>query len=495
MKKKGALLILVSVQAAMLFSQFDQRVPETILPLELMRVIVAESSGELALQNEVILAGVNRNRPAEEYISGYFESRFILDKLTEYGIGEAEIVEVPNLLSPEEKTWDAETAELWIIEPGLRKIADLKEVAASLSPGSSSADIVAELVNVGPGDEEKYYLGKDVSGKIVLVNGPPELARTLAVEKHGASGIVAYNVTAAGDPDDDRDRVGWNRINPSENEKRTFAFMVSRRTMNELRNLLDTESRVVLRAQCRTSQIPNRNEVVTALIKGSTFPEEELVFTAHLFEGFHKQGANDNASGSVAILETARVIHELQATGRIPPLRRSIRFLFVPEISGTASYMEKYKDIAGRFFANINEDMVGEALVRNHSHFCLKRTPSSAPSYLNDVLEALFEWMGITNRVTHEARKMVLPVVSPTGSRDPFYYMIDDHHPASDHTVFLYRGRPIPAVMLIAFPDFWQHTSQDTPDKSDSTPLRGQWLSPSLRRSSLPTRKDLSTRE
>ena len=95
------------------------------LPLsrpDILRAIINEASGELALQNEIVLTGVNRNRKPEEYQKGYFETAFILDKLREYGINEAAIVDLP---VEEKTTWDAESAELWIVEPDLRKIADL----------------------------------------------------------------------------------------------------------------------------------------------------------------------------------------------------------------------------------------------------------------------------------------------------------------------------------------------------------------------------------
>src|SRR5665647_1128717 len=56
---------------------------------DVLRAIIAEASGELALQNEIHLTGVNRNRKPEEYQTGYFESAFILEKLREYGLDEA----------------------------------------------------------------------------------------------------------------------------------------------------------------------------------------------------------------------------------------------------------------------------------------------------------------------------------------------------------------------------------------------------------------------
>ena len=56
---------------------------------------------------------------------------------------------------------------------------------------------------------------------------------------------------------------------------------------------------------------------------------------------------------------------------------------------------------------------------------------------------------------------------APNGSDDAFYIKIDKHYGASDHVTYMQHG--IPAVMFITWPDNWYHSSQDTPDKQDST--------------------------
>ena len=60
-----------------------------------------------------------------------------------------------------------------------------------------------------------------------------------------------------------------------------------------------------------------------------------------------------------------------------------------------------------------------------------------------------------------------LAVQSPNGSDDAFYIKIDKHYGSSDHVTYMQHG--IPAVMFITWPDNWYHSSQDTPDKQDST--------------------------
>jgi hypothetical protein len=60
-----------------------------------------------------------------------------------------------------------------------------------------------------------------------------------------------------------------------------------------------------------------------------------------------------------------------------------------------------------------------------------------------------------------------LAVQSPNGSDDAFYIKVDKHYGSSDHVTYMQHG--IPAVMFITWPDNWYHSSQDTPDKQDST--------------------------
>jgi len=440
--------------------------PETVLPLPVLKDIIHEVSGDLAFQNEVLLGGVYRNRLPDEYRSTYFETDFILKKLREYGIENSETIDLP---TRSEKTWDAEMGELWITKPELGKIADLKEVPASLCSGSATTDTTAELVYVGPGNREDFYQAKDVKGKIVLVNGMPEMARRLAVEKFGALGLVGYD---SSHPEHDPDQVGWSSIRFAENEKPTFAFMVSTRQGQELRDSLERGEAIEIRAVCRTQRVPYKEQMVAALLPGRDFPEEELVFTAHLFEGLTMRGANDNDSGCVAILETARSLKKLVADGKIAPLRRTVRFLFVPEISGTAAYVQGYPQIAKRFFANINEDMVGEALAMNKSFFSLERTPDSLPSYLNDVLESIIRWVGATQNTEFGDEGGGPEIVSPNGTRDPFYFTVIGFAGGSDHVVFNDGGVRVPAVTFNCWPDMWYHTSRDTPDKSDPTQLK-----------------------
>jgi hypothetical protein len=439
-----------------------------------MDLLINEVSGEIQLNNEKLLAAFNHNRTADEYEKLFYESKCVFEKLKEYGIEECGIEEVP-VMSIDDYRWDAESAELWMLEPEKKKLTCLQDVPACLCEKSHSCDVTAELVYVGPGSEDRYYDAKDVKDKIVLVTDRPFQVQGFAVHKFGAKGMVIYR---SSHPEHDPDQVGWDTLarsyDPYKGKKNAFGFMVSTRMGEELRQMLERGEKVVLHAQCKTKFYPARNEVVWALIKGSEKPDEELIFTAHLFEEAAKQGANDNVSGSVSILETARVINKLIQEGKIQRPKRSIRFLWIDEGAGTLGYIKKYPELVKKWFANINEDMVGEGLIKNEASFHLRTTPYSLPSFLNDVLINFIEYVGETNRdnIINRPVKFVKPIISATGSKDPFYYNIEKFHGGSDHTIFVNARIGVPAVDFNVWPDMWYHTNLDRPDKSDSTQLK-----------------------
>ena len=95
--------------------------------------------------------------------------------------------------------WDAEFAELWELgeEAGGKlvpraRLASWEAMPLTLAQDSESADVTAELLDVGGGTSEADYAGKDVRGKIVLTSAQPGEAARLAVERFGAAGLVSY---------------------------------------------------------------------------------------------------------------------------------------------------------------------------------------------------------------------------------------------------------------------------------------------------------------
>ncbi|MEE8604677.1 MAG: M28 family peptidase, partial [Candidatus Aminicenantaceae bacterium] len=202
----------------------------------------------------------------------------------------------------------------------------------------------------------------------------------------------------------------------------------------------------------------------------------EIIFSAHLYEGYIKQGANDNKSGSAGILEVARVLHTLIEDGKLPRPKRTMRFLWGPEFSGTGPWVKANKDIMAKTLCNINMDMVGEWLSKHQSFMCLMRTTYGNAHYINDVMENYYRYVGEGNRERIQNRSGVerVPhrIVAPSGADEPFYYSIETHYGASDHEVFNDWSVGVPGVMMIAWPDKWYHLSGDNADKADPTQMK-----------------------
>jgi hypothetical protein len=193
-----------------------------------------------------------------------------------------------------------------------------------------------------------------------------------------------------------------------------------------------------------------------------------------LYEGYIKQGANDDASGCALTLEMGRTYIRLVKEGKLPAPKRTIRFIWVPEISGTIAWMAKHEDLKKNIVADLNFDMEGLRLTTSRSTWVLHRTPNSFPTFLNDLAQSVMEWVAELNRERVRFRSTgygyTLPIVSPNGSMDPFLVTIDKHYGASDHVIYLQNG--IPSVMFITWPDMWYHSSQDVPEKLDPTQFR-----------------------
>jgi len=240
---------------------------------------------------------------------------------------------------------------------------------------------------------------------------------------------------------------------------------------HELVAKLARGEKVSLRSVIKAETLPGELETVHATIAGDGWSSQDVMISGHLFEGYLKQGANDDNSGCALTLEVGRAYIKLIAEGKLPKPKRTIHFLWVPEISGTNAWLSAHPDIEKRLIADLNFDMEGIRLSRSRSYWILQRTPDTFPSFLNDIGQSMMEFVSevTRERIRYRANGYapVLPVQSPNGSDDAFYIKIDKHYGSSDHVTYMQHG--VPSVMFITWPDNWYHSSQDTPDKQDAT--------------------------
>ena len=110
-----------------------------------------------------------------------------------------------------------------------------------------------------------------------------------------------------------------------------------------------------------------QTENVAAIIKGSQYPEEYIILTAHLDHigidknGFINNGADDDGTGNVALLEIAEAFIKAKNEGVGP--KRSLVFLHVTGeekgLLGSKFYTENPLYPLKNTIANLNIDMIG----------------------------------------------------------------------------------------------------------------------------------------
>jgi aminopeptidase YwaD len=437
-----------------------------LLPDKTIDYLIGESSGEQAYNTIADLSEFNRQRKPEEFQGTLFESQYVIDRLKEYGLEGVNIERFGKT-----KSYHPLKGDLWELSPHSDKIADVTDLPFTLVPGSPVTETDGELVYIG--DAYNGTLDKiDLSGKIALTSARPGAIMNMMLQK-GARGIVSFYSPRPLENEimiPDMKGGGASRNSSSS----LFVFDISPRDGYVIRDRLLRGEKIKVHASIkfRTEEIDI--QVPTCFIKGSDPDAGEIIISAHLFESFINEGANDNISGAAAILEVARVLNKAVTEGIISRPKRTIRFIWVPEYSGTIPWVKAHKDIVRESLCNINLDMVGLSLSKYKSSMILHRTTYGNAHYINDVVENYYRYVGETNQKNSVVTGSTFfkRIVAPSGTEDPFYYQIETSSGGSDHDVFNDWGVQVPGVLLITWPDPFYHTSQDRIDKCDPTQLK-----------------------
>ncbi len=364
--------------------------------------------------------------------------------------------------------WSCARATLHLTKPAdhARKLADYQESKLSLIQRSAPFQGEAEVVLLEDGLAEEEYEELDLAGKIVLTRGVPERVRQLAVEQHGAIGLLFDGMTEVPPvretmdlPDARQYTSFWWWGSPE--EKQCFGFVLSPREGEGLRRLIRKRSAkgeppVKVRADVDSEFLDGQIEIVTALIPGTS--PETVIIVSHLC---HPQpSANDNASGAAANLEVARTLQQLITDGVLPQPQRNIRFLWMPEMTGSYAYLARHEDLIPNLVAGLNLDMVGEDQSQTGSVLLLERPPEASASFTPDLLE----WL----------QETVLNDFQPfdgLGRYSLQRYTTVGFSGGSDHYIFSDPSVGVPMPMLNQWPDKFYHTSADTLDKVDPASL------------------------
>ncbi len=448
-----------------------------LIPDSQVTALAGEISGESAKRNLEGFSRLHRMRGSRDFRKA---AEQVIAELTKYGYADAHIEQfaadgkVFYGTQRSRPAWEADFAELWELDnsgsPATR-MASWDAAPITLAEDSVSADVTAVLIDVGSGSSESDYAGKDVKGKIVLAASQADSVQRIAVAKFGAAGIVSYaaNQRTAWWKQDET-LVRWGHLDTF-SATPTFAFMISLGDARTLQARLAKGERIRLHAVVKAGQHPGSYDIATATIPGSD-PQlrgEEIVYSCHL--DHPRPGANDNASGCATILEVARTLHKLIAEKRIPPPRRTIRFVWPPEVEGTMALLNAKPELAARIKAAIHLDMVGGG-PETKTIFHVTRGPASLPSFAYDLAAAIGAFAD--NQSSQYAMTGIAqwPLVAPEGGRDALRAAFVPLTLGSDHEVYSSSSWSIPAIYLNDWPDRFIHTNADTASKIDPTKLK-----------------------
>jgi hypothetical protein len=442
----------------------QEREDRTLLTQEQMTAIINEVSGERAMHHLLELVPYQRVRAPEEYTGPFRESRVIEQFAKAYGYSNVKTVVYQQGVA----AWQPTQGELWMTTPKNIKLFDIHDIPLALPALNANGDLSAELVDVGAGRNQDFE-GKDVKGKFVVSSGATGSVYALAMLR-GAIGVLGVSAIGYQRSVDFPNQIVNSTVNVQPN---TVAWSVTPEVQRNLTALLTRGEKITIRSIVKSAQVQSKSEYVQAQILGDGSTKQEVAISGHLYEGLIKQGANDDNSGCALVLEIGRAYIKLINEGKLPRPKRTINFMFVPEIAGTNAYFQANPEKRKTIIGTLNFDMEGIRVAMSRSFWVLQRTPDTFPSYLNDIAQSMMEYIADISRERVRFRRNITgyaptqPVESVRGSKDAFYIKIDKHYGSSDHVAYMNNG--VPAVMFITWPDMWYHSSEDTPDKQDPT--------------------------
>ncbi len=458
------------------------------------RLLTNELSGDRAFEHMRITTQWHKPGGSE----GFFAvARYVLEKAKEAGLEDIRWIDQ----KAESLSWTCRSGEAWLLEGDgadakETKLTSVAAVGTSVADYSRSANVTAEIVDVGAGDRAADYRGRDVKGKIVLSYGSVGAVMDQAVWKRGAAGILSWSSTRLNALSDFPDQIAWQRVPEKDGpkgEKTTFAIILSARAGKALSDRLRGEAdrrifsesagsaskRLRARVSIDSFTLPeNKTAMVEARVRGTDASLPEIVLTAHLQEA--KFSANDDQSGVASLLEIGRTLSRLVAEGKLARPRRGIRFWWCDEIYSEYRYFADHPGEEKKILANLNQDMVGARQSAGGRVQHMTRTPWFRPSYLADVQQSILEMVVAGNTgylPAFQAHSIppgvpfTKPIFSELGSREPYHARVVPYFSNTDHMVFNDSWVGVPGTTLTNWPDEYIHSSDDDLWQIDATQI------------------------
>lgn len=370
------------------------------------------------------------------------------------------------------KSWERGTSSIEMVFPYSKSLEGMQLAFSPATPAKGLTADVVMLPNFSSKEDFNRFLSS-VKGKLVMVSqyqssGRPEYnwkefatpesfekmqkeskadseawqnsikatgetSRTLnaKLEAAGAAGMISSNWSRG---------FGVNKIF-SAGTKKIPVVDVSLEDYGQLYRMLKNGTTPKLKITAHSKDkgmAPTFNTV--AEIKGSEKPDEYIILSAHLDSWDGGTGATDNGTGTITMMEVARILKKLYPN----PKRTIIVGLWGSEeqgLNGSRGYVSAHKDQMPKIQALFNQDN-GTGRVAN----------ISGQGFLNSY-DYLGRWLQAVPKELTKDIKTTFPGTPGGGG--------------SDHASFVAAG--VPAFMLgslnWSYGNYTWHTNRDTYDK------------------------------
>ena len=363
--------------------------------------------------------------------------------------------------------WRPQAAELRLVAPAagaglICRYADEPLCLISNSRPTPAGGLEAELVvHQGPLPADHVTRGQ-WAGRLLFTDQFPSTV-VAAAHQAGCVGLVSDCVAPpwlakhppVREPDDVPDLTMWTIFSGRREAPPLFGFNLSPRQGRRLRALVRAATEPVrLRAQVEAELVEGVSDLVHAALPGTDLAHEEIWVLAHLSE----PGARDNASGCCLSLELARVLGRLTASGVLPPLRRTLRFLHATEVEGFLPYIHAQRGRLGQVVAGLCCDSVGQDFAQCGGEAVLFLAPEHNASFIDGLMQTL----------------LAAAAAEPVARFTPDNYAIFPWHtePFFGNDAFISDGFfDIPTPQISTWPDRFYHSNQDLPNQISANTL------------------------
>ena len=424
------------------------------------RIFLEHINGHRAFQTVAEISTFHRIQASTGYRQAAHHCK---EKLRRWGINTADVLSFPArddkvfLTYPSFKEWDCRSAVCELVTPERRLLCDFDACPMSVIQKSAPCDHwdePLEVIMLDKGTDESMYDGVDFENKMVFVRDDINKVFDWVVGKRKAAGLITDFVLQdkyVRERHDQSDTLRYTSFWWRLNQTPAFGFVLSPREgdrlAGECEELAKKGLRPTVRCKIDSSLYDGNIEDVFASLPGES--DDVILLVGHLCHP--RASANDNASGSACVMEAVKTIKTLTEQGDLPPLKRTIWMLLVPEFTGTYAFLERLGKDVSRIKAAFNLDMVGARQDRGYGPITITDLPMETPSFVSDAAATVLD----------EIKKQVVGMM-PESYCPMFNSHMTEYSGGSDHVVLSDPMTNVPCLMLGQWPDKFYHTSSDT---------------------------------